>query len=276
MHDSHAEDEYLLFNDFHKLLLSKQQKIRKILVSGFRNHFFSASEVDDVFQEINRILLEKANYYRTKYIHKSTPDAYLHSIIYHECCRFSNEFHKNHDPLESLDQHEFKQSGHNLSPLETLAVVDEIKRFDAVIKLYPGKKSLYELLIKILCRYPIKSPDVAQAYNGFNEKLCRSVAEKLNEHSEISDIELFRILVFEISKNGLITIQPDSLLRMIRNRIHEMIELLNTRSKFRSAYDYETFMILAEKYFAEKEKGIGVHSGTLNLYILLILAVINF
>lgn len=276
MHDSHSDDEYLLFNDFHKLLLSKQHKIRKILLSGFRNRFFSASEVDDVFQEINMILLEKANYYRIKYVHKSTPDAYLHSIIYHECCRFSNEYHKNHDPLVSLDQQEFKQPGHYLSPLDTLAVLDEIKRFNTVLKLFPGKKSLYELLIKILCRYPIKSADIAEAYINCKEKFCRSVAKKLNEHSETSDIELFRILVSEISKNGLITIQPDSLLRLIRNKIHEMIELLNTRSKFRSAYDYETFMILAEKYFAEKEKGIGVHSGTLILYILLMVAVINF
>ena len=246
------EDKYLLQNDFNRLLLNKQAKIWYILTIGIRKGFFGKQELEDAIQEINTILLEKSDHFQRNYNGISTVDAYLQVVIFNECRRYSNNYHNTHDRNTNFDENKNAIPDRGNNPEEELIIMDEIKRLDAIMKLYPRQHFHIELFLKLLCRFPVTEKDISQAYPGISSISYKNMVAKINALMQTSDTEIFRVFANLLSEAGIEHPQHESLLHAAKEKIKQIISLMNSRTKTQSNYDQKSFLFLAEKYFSIK------------------------
>lgn len=252
MNTDFNDDKYLLHHDFNRLLVNKQAKIWYILTVGIRKGFFGKEELEDAIQEINKKLLEKSEHYQRNYNGLSTVDAYLQVIIFNECRRYANNHHNTHDMNTILDENKSAIPDRGNNPEEEMIIMDEIKRLDLIMKLYPRQHFQMELFLKLLCRYPVTEIDISQAYLGCNTLFYKNMVEKINGLMQTSDTEIFRVFANLLSEASIEHPQPESLLHAIKEKIKQITGLMNSKTRTKSNYDQKSFLILAEKYFSIK------------------------
>jgi hypothetical protein len=252
MNTDFEADKYLLQHDFNRLLVNKQAKIWYILTVGIRKGFFGKEELEDAIQEINKRLLEKSEHFQRNYNGLSTVDAYLQVIILNECRRYSNNHHHAHDMNTNLDENKAAIADRGINPEEELIIIDEIKRLDLIMKLYPRQRFQIELFLKLLCRFPVTENDISQVYPNINLMFYKNMVEKINGLMQTSDVEIFRIFANLLSEAGIEHSQHESLLHAAKEKIKQIISLMNSRTKTQSNYDQKSFLFLAEKYFSIK------------------------
>jgi len=252
MNTNFDDDKYLLQQDFNRLLINKQAKIWYILTLGIRKGFFGKEELEDAIQEINKKLLEKSEHFQRNYNGLSTVDAYLQVIIFNECRRYANNYHNTHDMKTNLDENKTAIPERGINPEEELIIIDEIKRLDLIMKLYPRQRFQIELFLKLLCRFPVTENDISQVYPDINTMFCKNMVEKINALMQTSDTEIFRVFANLLSEAGVEHAQHESLLHAIKEKIKQITSLMNSRTKTQSNYDQKSFLFLAEKYFSIK------------------------
>lgn len=265
----HQDDEYLLYNNFGGLLVKKQPKIRHIISGGVAKGYFGRADLGDAVQEVSKVLLEKSEKLKKNFNGLSTVDAYLQSVIYHECCKIARVNGRVAENEIRLDDKMTNLPGKERYILDELAIKDEVKRLEAILNLYPRQKSRLNLFIKMLCRFPVDGIDIGKVYPEMAPAGCAKLATLLNEHPHSTDIELFRRFTAFLADHSSETVLPESLLHYSRDRINEMIALLNKNSKFNSNYDSETFLMLAERFFMMKKNGDPISFNTFFGYIIL-------
>jgi len=219
---------------------------------GIRKGFFGKEDLEDAIQEVNKRLLEKSDHLQRNFNGLSSVDAYLQVIIFNECRRYANHHHDNHDMNIGFDENKNTIPDPGINPEVEMIIMDEIKRLDSIIKLYPRQRFQIELLLKLLCRFPITEKDISQVYPGINSTFYKNLVDKINGLMQTSDIEIFRVFTNLLSEAGIEYQQHESLLHSIKDKIKQMIELMNSRTKVKSNYDQKSFLILAEKYFSLK------------------------
>jgi len=203
-------------------------------------------------------------------------DAYLQSVIYHEFCKYASTLRKKHDKESRLDEKLTGLADRVISSLDEMVITDEVKRLDAIFKLYPRQQPRLMLFIKILSRVPIDENDIEMGYYGVKPVLKHLIVKKLNELVNCTDVDLFRELTSFLEENQIDNLQPESLLHFTRDKMKEMVSLLNSTSLFNSKHDTKSFLLLAERYFATKNSSSVITFAVVLGYILLGLKLLNY
>jgi hypothetical protein len=152
----------------------------------------------------------------------------------------------------NLDENKTAIPERGINPEEELIIIDEIKRLDLIMKLYPRQRFQIELFLKLLCRFPVTENDISQVYPDINTMFCKNMVEKINALMQTSDTEIFRVFANLLSEAGVEHAQHESLLHAIKEKIKQITSLMNSRTKTQSNYDQKSFLFLAEKYFSIK------------------------
>lgn len=276
MNRGRDDDEFLLGENFNRLLVRKQPKIRSIASIGIRNGFFDMDDLEDAIQEINKRLLEKSSHIQQNYNGLSTVDAYLQTVIYHEFCKYARTLQQKREKVDRLDDKLAGMADRGISSFDEMVIGDEIKRLDAIFKLYPRQRFRLMLLIKILSRVPIDENDIDLGYPRTKPVFQQLIIKKINELLNCADVDLFREFATFLEENQIDHLKPESLLHFTRDKIKEMVNLLNSTSLFNSTYDTKSFLLLAERYFTVRKSSSSITFAIVFGYILLGLKLLNY
>ena len=229
-------------------LLAHYQYIIESTVSRFISRgFFRAEEKMEVVQEINVELLEKKMArMREQYNGSVYLRTYFSRIVYNSCLEIARG--RKRQPQILSTELLAEETSAQLSPIEALAIRDEMHRLEALLK---GRRQYYKL--KLCFKLWVRSPLHREDWQFFDGPGTGSAIARLKEKGNgpgLSEKEAFGLAnelfnLLEKKETG-----ADSLRRWVQQQAAHFIELLNGEPPI-SRYDQETFKTLLRYYFGQ-------------------------
>lgn len=227
-------------------LLAHYQFIVEATVARFISRgFFRPEEKMEIVQEVNVELLEKKmarmqeQYNGSVYLR-----TYFSKVVYNSCLETARR--RKHQPQVFSAETLTEEAARQRSPLEELAIRDELGRLEALLK---GHRQYYKL--KLCFKLWVRSPLQREDWQFFEGPKTREAVARLQENSQrpgLSEKETFEMAaaLFNLLENK--DTAADSLRRWVQQQADHFIELLNGNPPV-SRYSRETFRTLLRYYF---------------------------
>jgi RNA polymerase sigma factor (sigma-70 family) len=245
-HNSQAELD-LFRRDAGAFLVGYQETLRIILRVYVQCGMFRPQEVDDVLQTINEELLHRLPSIQTHFNGTSSLRTYLDAIIRNLCIDICNA--RNRQPrVVPLD--DFKAASHT-SITDRYDIEHARLVFRAILKQFDYKLELPRLLfcLKLRYRIPPKAEDVLKWYPGCSKRDLARLLNSLQNYESLTDLEISERITPWLNIAAGRENSPDAILRWTRDRIRDILDLLNG-SPPTASFDEETLIILVEDFFS--------------------------
>jgi DNA-directed RNA polymerase specialized sigma24 family protein len=245
-HNNQAELE-LFRRDPRAFLVGYQETLRTILRVYVECGMFRPQEVDDVLQTINEELLLRLPSIQAHFNGTASLRTYLDAIVRNLCIDFCNA--RNRQPKAvPLDY---------IRPAPHSDVIDrhDIEHarlvFRAILKQFDYKLELPRLLfcLKVRYRIPLRPEDVLKWYPGCSKRELTHLLKSLEDCESLTDREISERMTPLLNKVAGRENSPEAILRWTRERIRDLLDLLNG-SPPTASFDEETLIILVEDFFS--------------------------
>ncbi len=243
--DQNTQEAEWLRREPDKLLAHYQFIIEATVARFIGRGFFRPEEKMEMVQEVNVDLLEKKMARMQEQYNGSVfLRTYFSKVVYNSCLEMARRRKRQPKalPVEGLTEPPSLQ----LSAFEELAIRDELKRLEALLR---GHRQYYKLRLcfKLWSRSSLKKEDW-QFFDGPKTRESIARLEENGNEPGLSDKETFELA------NGLFNIlegkntDADSLRRWVQQQADGFIGLLNGNPPT-SRYNREAFKILLRYYF---------------------------
>jgi hypothetical protein len=133
-----------------------------------------------------------------------------------------------------------------------LVLAQELERFGKILKLFTQQRAKLELFLKLYFRIPVTLDDFRKYHPGIAMSIVDSVSRELSMERELKDKDIYEIIAMVSLDANDKHASGEAVRKWIRNRVEEMIVLLNGKYHKRS-HNRETLQILAEMYYERKD-----------------------
>lgn len=242
-----------LVHDQSRLLTHYQPVVEIVFRQFMARGFFREEEKKELIQEVNLQLLEKKlASIRTHFKGSVLLKTYFSKVVYNSFQEIARRRRRQPDFVgeETL----LHTADSQLSPIQQLAIRDEMYRLEGILKGFQRKRHKAEFNLKLYVRFLLRETDI-QFYNS--PKTAPSI-ELIRQHffqayDTLSDKEIYVIAVqlYNIieQKNN----DGDSLRRWIDGVSRRLIESLNGTPPV-SAHTVESLKALLQLYFTAKRE----------------------
>ncbi|NJK87812.1 MAG: sigma-70 family RNA polymerase sigma factor [Bacteroidales bacterium] len=239
----------LLNRNPEQLLLQLQDLIGIIVNKFIQSGKFHPWEKEEITQQVNEELLLKTAKIKSQFKGDALLRTYLATIIrniYLEIIRSR----KNNITVYQNKQIEFQE----ISNLDFLVLEEEMDRLRKAMEMYHKQKEKLMLCLTLKFRMPFVYEDFTRVFKQFTQADFKEFNESIKPYYECSDHLLYSALtrIFNQYENKYNT--PDALRKWIKQKINELIDLLNGGAKY--GYTEETFQFLFEKCFFKSNDSI--------------------
>lgn len=242
-----------LVHDLSRLLTHYQPVVEIVFRQFMARGFFQKEEKEELVQEVNLQLLEKKlASIRTHFKGTVLLKTYFSKVVYNSFQEIAR--HRSRQPDFVGEETLLHTANNQLSPIQQLAIRDEMHRLEGILKGFQRKRHKAEFNLKLFVRFLLIEADI-QFYNS--PKTAQPI-ELIRQHffqayDTLSDKEVYAIAVqlYNIieQKNN----DGDSLRRWIDGVSRRIIELLNGTPPV-SAHTVESLKALLQLYFTRKEE----------------------
>ncbi len=251
MNEERNKEEILLLEQRPDQLIARYQSIIETVVAGFiRRGFFDRTEKMDVVQTINTHLLEKKMARIQEHFNGSVYlRTYFSKVVYNTCLEITRK--KARQPLITGDDLLVHHSDSSLNPEEQLAIKDELKRMEALLRGLGKKKKKTLLCLKLFAKKWLDEADLSD-YNDPNlrDELAMMRTSFFDNYESMTDKAAYEVVVLLFNKLENKSNSADSLRKWVNTIIDRMIDLLNGEPPVYS-YTRDTMRILLQMFFAK-------------------------
>ncbi len=243
------KDVYLLDYDTN-VLLEKYQDIIKIIVNrNIKKGIFSRNEKEDIVQNINeKLLCGKLEKIKDQYNSQVYLKTYFSKIVYNMCLEIYRKKKGKFNNTDTIDI-DCDELGNNSNTESKLTIQDEISRFGYVMKMYGKTRFKLELCLKIISGIKIKKDDFTSYHSNKTNELIVNMVKRLNNSvHNLSEKEIYELVIPYFNQCEDKNNSADSLRRWIQLKIIEIIDIMNGNPK-QSNYNKETLKILIQKCY---------------------------
>ena len=243
--DQNTQETEWLYQSPDKLLVHYQFIVEATVARFISRGFFQPEEKMEVVQEVNMELLEKKmarmqeQYNGSVYLR-----TYFSKIVYNSCLELARS--RKRQPHILSFEGLLEKSAPQRSALEELAIRDELKRLEALLK---GHRQYYKLRLcfKLWTRSTLH-PEDWQFFDGPKTKTAIARLRERGNRTEMPDKEAFELAstLFNLLENK--NTDADSLRRWVQQQADTFILLMNGNPPV-SRYSRDTFKILLRYYF---------------------------
>lgn len=252
MSENRNIEELRLLNEHPDQLITRYQSIIETVVAGFiRRGFFDRTEKMDVVQNINTLLLEKKLEKIKEHFNGSVYlRTYFSKVVYNTCLELTRK--KARQPIisgEELLQNETDQS---LNPEEQLAIKDELKRVEALLKGFGKKTAKTIFCLKLFSKKWMNEFDL-EPYNqlGLNDELAMIRTSFFENYEALPDKAVYEVAVLLYNKLENKSNSADSLRKWVNTIVDNMISILNGEPPVYQ-HTRETIRILLQMYYSKR------------------------
>ena len=232
-------------------LLTHYQFIIEVTVSKFIGRgYFQGEEKEELVQEINLELLEKKmERIRTHFTGQVYLRTYFSKVVYNSCLEIARR--RQREPQMISPEVLNNASTSSISVYEKLAIRDELNRLEAILKGQHRKKWKSDLCLKTLVRIILSEMDLQFFESPRTRAEIATIKEKFfADYSDLSDKEVFAILVLLFNKMEGSQTDGDSLRRWVQQLLDRIILILNGDPPVAS-YDRDALKVLLQMYFGK-------------------------
>jgi RNA polymerase sigma factor (sigma-70 family) len=234
----------LLKSDFGRLILRYQGTIRLIVGKYVTSGMFRQSEIEDIVQTVNDLLLERMPQIRSHYSGSTLLKTYLSSIIRNICLK---EFRTRRRAPRNIPLVEEDVGGPDGSSDRAL-IREETERFRKILGMYRGQLPKLLICLKLYFHLSISRQDVLAWYPGCSKRDLDFMLKAFGgSYDEIPEASVFRLFTRVANKAEKRQNRAQTVQKWTNRHINEILGLLNGDSPA-SAHDRETLKILLEDY----------------------------
>jgi hypothetical protein len=248
--DANQEDMYLLYNAPERLLDKYQYFIEFIVESYVKSGYIWPEEKKDVIQNINAKLWQDGiTKMQEKYDRRTLVKTYLGVVLKGYC---NNEYRRLNTKAQALNQkskplRSWYKTSENMN--FSLYIEQEKKFLEKLLLLFGKSAAKLKLCLKLYYYIPICSEDILNYHPEVAPALLHEALYKLHQDFVQKELkELFGVIVTIVNDKEKKDIAADSLRRWTKDKIDELIELINGQPP-RRFYDEETLGTLLHYYF---------------------------
>jgi DNA-directed RNA polymerase specialized sigma24 family protein len=245
-HNNQADLE-LFRRDPRAFLVGYQDTLRIILRVYVQCGMFHPQEVDDALQTINEELLLRLPSIQAHFNGTASLRTYLDAIVRNICIDLCNA--RNRQPkVVPLD--DFTAAPHT-SMTDRHDIEHARLVFRAILKQFDYKLELPRLLfcLKVRYRLPLDPEDVLKWYPECSKGDLTRLLKSLQNRESLTEKEVSERITPILNKASGRQNSPDAILRWTRERIRDILDLLNG-SPQTASFDEETLNILIEDFFS--------------------------
>ncbi len=235
-------------------LLTHYQPIVEIVFRQFMARgFFQEEEKEELVQEVNLQLLEKKlDRIRTHFKGTVLLKTYFSKVVYNSFQEMARR--RSRQPHFVGEEILLDTADRQLSPVQQLAIQDEIYRLEGILKGLQRKQHKAEFNLKLFIRFILTETDV-QFYRSPKTAVAVDLirANFFQVYDRLSDKEVYAIAVQLYNIMEQKTNDGDSLRRWVDGVCRRLIELLNGVPPV-SAHTVESLKALLQLYFTSKKE----------------------
>jgi len=251
MSENRNTEDLRLLKEHPDQLMASYQPIIETVVAGFiRRGFFDRTEKMDVVQNVNTLLLEKKLSKIKEHFNGSVYlRTYFSKVVYNTCLELTRK--KARQPIitgEELLQHE---TSNLLNPEEQLAIKDELRRVEALLKGFRKKEAKSLLCLKLYAKKWLDDSDL-EAYSklGFHDELAMIRSSFFENYEAMPDKSAYEVAVLLFNKLENKANSADSLRKWTNAIVDNMIAILNGEPPVYH-HTRDTIRILLQMYFTK-------------------------
>ena len=234
-------------------LLTHYQPVVEIVVRQFiARGFFRAEEQQEIQQEINLQLLEKKlGYMQRNFQGGVLLRTYFSKVVYNCCLELARRRpgRGEHLGLEALQASQSEE----LTPLQRLAIRDEVFRLEALLRVLAGKRKKAELNLKLLIRLVLAERDIEWCKSRPTAAVLQSFRQHFFQtYEDLSDQFIFAVAVELFNQMENKANNGDSLRRWVGHLVQNLIRKLNGHPPA-STHTVESLKLLLLHYFRREE-----------------------
>jgi len=204
-------------------------------------------EKEDVQMSIIEKFISKQDKITNNFQGNSKPSTYVIAVLNRMCLEIIRRDIK-HWNLTDKDE-DFHNISYDLSSEEKLAIKDETFLLQDIIHLFYDESAKINLFVALYYRLNIIKGDIKKYDLNY---IKNNLIEVFNFKKDISKGDLFEIFAFAINKVEKKRVKSDATRMWLNKSILKMIDLLNGNFG-RANYNKETFQMLFEYYYSNKE-----------------------
>ncbi len=251
MSENRNIEELRLLHEHPDQLMTRYQSIVETVVAGFiRRGFFDYTEKMDVVQNVNTLLLEKKLDKIKEHFNGSVYlRTYFSKVVYNSCLELTRK--KARQPIITGEELLQNETARDLNPEQQLAIKDELKRVEALLKGFGKKKAKSIFCLKLFGKKWLDESDL-EDYNkfGLNEELAMIRASFFENYEGLPDKAAYEVAVLLFNKLEKKSNSADSLRKWVNAIVDNMISLLNGEPPVYH-HTRDTIRILLQMYFTK-------------------------
>lgn len=230
-------------------LVTHYQPVIEIVVSKFITRgFFKVDEKMDVVQTVNEQLLEKKMERIRQHFNGSVYlSTYFSKVVYNICLEVARS--KQRRPHMESEESLKTVAQTDWTPVQKLAVQDELFRLEALLRGIEKKRTRTVLSLKLFARILLEEEDLGEYRQAFaRDELAMVRTTFFDPYDEMSDKEIYQIIILLFNKIEQKKSDADSLRKWINQLCDKLVLLLNGDPP-RSGHSRETLKMLLQLYY---------------------------
>jgi len=247
--DRNNEQEIAWLNAQPDKLLTHYQPLIMATVSRFiARGFFQPEEKEELVQVVNLELLERRlSRMQTQFTGEVFLRTYFTRVVYNICVD-QTRMRKREPRLLDVETLTASESA-GMAPWQAMALQDELRRWEAVLRLLPGNRIKNELCLQLFARVPPSNSLLGILESDVNRNSMKAMTDTFAEGYEtLNDKEVFTpaARLFNDTENK--NTDGDSLRRWTQLLADQCIEMLNGNPPV-SSHSRESLRILIRLYY---------------------------
>ncbi len=243
--NENSRDLALLRTNPAELILKHQDLIRKIVQEFIDRGVFEVAEEEDIIQSVNERLLEKGALMQREFHGSALPRTYLHGVVRNVCLAL---YRGEYRPTPYFTR-ENEPPGTPISSAARIHVERDVRRLRLMVMMYDRLRPRLLLCLKLHFRIVVSREDLGLWYprlpRGAEERILRIFGSPFDE---MTDADVFATVAPIISDIEGTTIPADSIRRWTRNRIDDVVRILNGDPP-EARYDHDAIEALVRFFF---------------------------
>jgi hypothetical protein len=216
--------------------------------------FYMPREKEDLFQEISLRLLEEKYKIREQYDKEKAQFVTFISLkIVNHCYQVLRKDKRSRkESIRYEEKANLLATGHHETDASTF-LIDEFKKFEAILTMYYRKRAKIELVFQILFRISAPILYFINYCKKYGRSFFKAIKERLPREKEFTDKQIFAVINKFLNKCEIKNNTEGAAQRWLNKIKDEFIDLMN-KGLNESIYDKETFQVLVEKYYERKNE----------------------
>lgn len=246
MQQSHDTLDIALLRSNRDAFILRCQPIIEIVIRYFiKSGLFHSDQLRDIMQSVNEEFIIRLPGIERNYNGSALMTTYVNAVIRNICLDL-NRTMKDTIPHQAMGDDDHGTDGESI--IDSLIVQDELKRFDAVLMMFPRQRMKLQLCLKLFYRIPVDAADVTGCFDGMTAEDAESLLQNIGQHyAEARESDLFSVIAPLMNRKENNSTSGPSLRRWTQEQITRIIEILNSGTSQR-AHTTETIKILMDHY----------------------------